>query len=140
MWSTGSLASKWKIKWKKSHRTDNYCCQHTQLGNILLDWIKHFPLLTLVPHFRAALDHCWITGVQSEKNIHATVSEQLKKNFAKSRWKVTLSSRRMLYSVSSLMKFESFIDIFLFIHSSNISICLTFLNLHSFATFILVCV
>jgi len=35
----------------------------------------------------AALDHCWITGVQSEKNIHATVSEQLKKNFAKSRWK-----------------------------------------------------
>lgn len=38
---------------------------------------------------RAALDHCWITGVQSERNIHATVSEQLKKNFAKSRWKVT---------------------------------------------------
>ena len=36
----------------------------------------------------AALDHCWITGKQSEKNIHATVSEQLKKNFAKSRWKV----------------------------------------------------
>ena len=36
----------------------------------------------------AALDHCWITGAQSERNIHATVSEQLKKNFAKSRWKV----------------------------------------------------
>jgi len=35
----------------------------------------------------AALDHCWITGAQSERNIHATVSEQLKKNFAKSRWK-----------------------------------------------------
>lgn len=26
----------------------------------------------------------------SNKNIHGTVSEQLKKNFAKSRWKVTL--------------------------------------------------
>jgi len=26
-------------------------------------------------------------GAQSERNIHATVSEQLKKNFAKSRWK-----------------------------------------------------
>ena len=38
----------------------------------------------------AALDHCWITGAQSERNIHATVSEQLKKNFAKSRWKVRL--------------------------------------------------
>jgi len=35
----------------------------------------------------AALDHCWITGKQSERDIHATVSEQLKKNFAKSRWK-----------------------------------------------------
>ena len=85
--------------------------------------------------FRAALDHCWITGVQSEKNIHATVSEQLKKNFAKSRWKVTLLSRRRrtcFYTVSSLLKFESFIDIFLFIHSfSKISICLTFLNLIS---------
>jgi len=34
-----------------------------------------------------ALEHCWITGKQSERNIHATVSEQLKKNFAKSRWR-----------------------------------------------------
>merc|ERR1711892_512247 len=34
-----------------------------------------------------ALGHCWITGKQSERNIHATVSEQLKKNFAKSRWR-----------------------------------------------------
>ena len=36
-----------------------------------------------------ALEHCWITGKQSERNIHATVSEQLKKNFAKSRWRVS---------------------------------------------------
>lgn len=34
-----------------------------------------------------ALEHPWITGTQSERNIHATVSEQLKKNFAKSRWR-----------------------------------------------------
>jgi len=34
-----------------------------------------------------ALQHVWITGKQSERNIHATVSEQLKKNFAKSRWR-----------------------------------------------------
>ena len=38
--------------------------------------------------FSTALEHCWITGKQSERNIHATVSEQLKKNFAKSRWRV----------------------------------------------------
>jgi len=34
-----------------------------------------------------ALEHAWITGAKSEKNIHASVSEQLKKNFAKSRWR-----------------------------------------------------
>lgn len=34
-----------------------------------------------------ALDHAWITGAKGDRNIHASVSEQLKKNFAKSRWK-----------------------------------------------------
>ena len=34
---------------------------------------------------------CRITGAKSEKNIHASVSEQLKKNFAKSRWRVSFS-------------------------------------------------
>ncbi|KDR20580.1 Calcium/calmodulin-dependent protein kinase type 1D, partial [Zootermopsis nevadensis] len=38
---------------------------------------------------RQALAHPWISGnAASNKNIHGTVSEQLKKNFAKSRWKV----------------------------------------------------
>lgn len=37
---------------------------------------------------RQALQHPWICGnAASNKNIHGTVSEQLKKNFAKSRWK-----------------------------------------------------
>ncbi|XP_046407168.1 calcium/calmodulin-dependent protein kinase type 1-like [Ischnura elegans] len=37
---------------------------------------------------RQALAHPWISGnAASDKNIHGTVSEQLKKNFAKSRWK-----------------------------------------------------
>lgn len=34
-----------------------------------------------------ALQHAWITGAKGDRNIHASVSEQLKKNFAKSRWK-----------------------------------------------------
>jgi len=34
-----------------------------------------------------ALRHAWITGAKGDRNIHASVSEQLKKNFAKSRWK-----------------------------------------------------
>lgn len=38
--------------------------------------------------YRQALGHPWISGnAASNKNIHGTVSEQLKKNFAKSRWK-----------------------------------------------------
>ncbi|XP_043071789.1 calcium/calmodulin-dependent protein kinase type 1 isoform X2 [Drosophila grimshawi] len=37
---------------------------------------------------KQALGHPWISGNEaSSKNIHGTVSEQLKKNFAKSRWK-----------------------------------------------------
>jgi len=50
----------------------------------------------------AALDHCWITGVQSEKNIHATVSEQLKKNFAKSRWKKLMHAIVMVHKMQSM--------------------------------------
>ncbi|KAK0075429.1 hypothetical protein PV326_011601, partial [Microctonus aethiopoides] len=43
---------------------------------------------------KQALAHPWISGnAASNKNIHGTVSEQLKKNFAKSRWKVTSISR-----------------------------------------------
>jgi len=42
----------------------------------------------LHPAPSTALEHCWITGEQSQRDIHATVSEQLKKNFAKSRWRV----------------------------------------------------
>lgn len=37
---------------------------------------------------KQALAHPWISGnAASNRNIHGTVSEQLKKNFAKSRWK-----------------------------------------------------
>ncbi|XP_076294794.1 calcium/calmodulin-dependent protein kinase I isoform X3 [Lasioglossum baleicum] len=37
---------------------------------------------------KQALAHPWISGNEaSNKNIHGTVSEQLRKNFAKSRWK-----------------------------------------------------
>ncbi|XP_060521515.1 calcium/calmodulin-dependent protein kinase type 1-like [Cylas formicarius] len=37
---------------------------------------------------KRALAHPWISGNEaSSKNIHGTVSEQLKKNFAKSRWR-----------------------------------------------------
>ena len=37
---------------------------------------------------------CRITGAKGDRNIHASVSEQLKKNFAKSRWKVSENPSR----------------------------------------------
>merc|ERR1712141_37229 len=49
-----------------------------------------------------ALEHCWITGTQSERNIHATVSEQLKKNFAKSRWKKLMHAIVMVHKMQLL--------------------------------------
>ena len=39
---------------------------------------------------------CRITGAKGDRNIHASVSEQLKKNFAKSRWKVSTNPSRAL--------------------------------------------
>lgn len=58
---------------------------------------------------KQALAHPWISGnAASNKNIHGTVSEQLKKNFAKSRWKqayhaatVIRQMQRMALSSSS---------------------------------------
>ena len=80
--------------------------------------------------------------MQSEKNIHATVSEQLKKNFAKSRWKVKTPRGTTHFTVSSLLKFDSFIDIFISIHIVLLFlnlILLTFLNLHSIAALSRLC-
>jgi len=49
-----------------------------------------------------ALEHCWITGKQSERNIHATVSEQLKKNFAKSRWRQLMHAIVMVHKMQRM--------------------------------------
>uniref|UniRef100_A0A2A4ITY0 Protein kinase domain-containing protein n=1 Tax=Heliothis virescens TaxID=7102 RepID=A0A2A4ITY0_HELVI len=54
------------------------------------DFIRHLMCVDVDKRYtcKQALDHPWISGnAASNKNIHGTVSEQLKKNFAKSRWK-----------------------------------------------------
>uniref|UniRef100_A0A8D8VYJ5 Calcium/calmodulin-dependent protein kinase type 1 n=1 Tax=Cacopsylla melanoneura TaxID=428564 RepID=A0A8D8VYJ5_9HEMI len=54
------------------------------------DFIRHLMCVDPEKRFtcKDALGHEWICGnAASERNIHGTVSEQLKKNFAKSRWK-----------------------------------------------------
>jgi calcium/calmodulin-dependent protein kinase I len=53
------------------------------------DFIRHLICVDVKKRFRCeeALKHAWITEAKKESNIHASVSEQLKKNFAKSHWK-----------------------------------------------------
>ncbi|KPU74971.1 uncharacterized protein Dana_GF22801, isoform B [Drosophila ananassae] len=68
---------------------------------------------------KQALGHPWISGNEaSSKNIHGTVSEQLKKNFAKSRWKqayyaatVIRQMQKMALSSNSSANFESISNI-----------------------------
>ncbi|XP_052854895.1 calcium/calmodulin-dependent protein kinase type 1 isoform X2 [Drosophila gunungcola] len=64
---------------------------------------------------KQALAHAWISGNEaSSRNIHGTVSEQLKKNFAKSRWKqayyaatVIRQMQRMALSSNSSANLDS---------------------------------
>ncbi|XP_025424051.1 calcium/calmodulin-dependent protein kinase type 1 isoform X1 [Sipha flava] len=52
---------------------------------------------------REALAHPWISGnAASSKNIHGTVSAQLKKNFAKSRWKQLMNAISMVHKMQRL--------------------------------------
>ncbi|XP_063220216.1 calcium/calmodulin-dependent protein kinase type 1 isoform X1 [Bacillus rossius redtenbacheri] len=61
---------------------------------------------------RQALSHPWISGnAASNKNIHGTVSEQLKKNFAKSRWKQLMHAIVMVHKMQRLALNNSSMDI-----------------------------
>ncbi|ODN04406.1 Calcium/calmodulin-dependent protein kinase type 1 [Orchesella cincta] len=52
---------------------------------------------------KQALQHPWIAGnAASDKNIHGTVSEQLKKNFAKSRWRQLMHAIAMVHKMQRL--------------------------------------
>ncbi|CAH0562396.1 unnamed protein product [Brassicogethes aeneus] len=61
-----------------------------EISDSAKDFIRNLMCVNVDKRFtcRQALGHPWISGnAASNKNIHGTVSEQLKKNFAKSRWK-----------------------------------------------------
>jgi len=52
---------------------------------------------------REALQHPWICGnAASTKNIHSSVSEQLKKNFAKSRWRQLMHAIVMVHKMQRM--------------------------------------
>lgn len=61
-----------------------------EISDSAKDFIKNLMCVNVEQRFtcKSALAHPWISGnAASNKNIHGTVAEQLKKNFAKSRWK-----------------------------------------------------
>lgn len=61
-----------------------------EISDSAKDFIRHLMCVNVEKRYtcKQALAHPWISGnAAGNKNIHATVSEQLKKNFAKSRWK-----------------------------------------------------
>ncbi|XP_066990593.1 calcium/calmodulin-dependent protein kinase type 1 isoform X4 [Macrobrachium rosenbergii] len=52
---------------------------------------------------KQALGHPWISGnAASDRNIHSSVSEQLKKNFAKSRWRQLMHAIVMVHKMQRL--------------------------------------
>ncbi|CAG0897641.1 unnamed protein product, partial [Cyprideis torosa] len=60
------------------------------ISDLAKDFISHLMCVDVTKRLtcKQALAHSWICGNASTKNIHDSVSAQLKKNFAKSRWKV----------------------------------------------------
>lgn len=56
------------------------------------DFISHLICVDSSKRYtcKSALEHPWISGnLASDKDIYHSVSEQLKKNFAKNKWKVS---------------------------------------------------
>ncbi|XP_050736962.1 calcium/calmodulin-dependent protein kinase type 1 isoform X1 [Eriocheir sinensis] len=52
---------------------------------------------------KQSLSHPWISGnAASDRNIHSSVSEQLKKNFAKSRWRQLMHAIVMVHKMQRL--------------------------------------
>lgn len=51
----------------------------------------------------SVLSHRISGNAASDRNIHSSVSEQLKKNFAKSRWKVKKENREHVFNIFTLI-------------------------------------
>uniref|UniRef100_A0A1B6LT40 Calcium/calmodulin-dependent protein kinase type 1 n=1 Tax=Graphocephala atropunctata TaxID=36148 RepID=A0A1B6LT40_9HEMI len=73
-----------------------------EISDSAKDFIRQLMCVEVDKRFtcRQALAHPWISGnAASNKNIHGTVSEQLKKNFAKSRWKQAYHAATVIHQM-----------------------------------------
>lgn len=69
------------------------------------DFIRHLICVNVEKRFtcKEALSHPWICGnTASEINIHSSVSEQLKKNFAKTKWKQAYNATAVIRQMRKL--------------------------------------
>ena len=76
-----------------------------EISDSAKDFISH--LICVNPEARytckQALAHPWICGdTASDRNIHGSVSEQLKKNFAKSKWKQAYNATAVIRQMRKL--------------------------------------
>ncbi|XP_022661481.1 calcium/calmodulin-dependent protein kinase type 1-like isoform X1 [Varroa jacobsoni] len=69
------------------------------------DFIRHLICVDVEKRYtcRQALGHPWISGnTASSKNIHGSVSEQLKKNFAKTKWRQAYNATAVIRQMRKL--------------------------------------
>ncbi|KAL3237316.1 hypothetical protein MRX96_048188 [Rhipicephalus microplus] len=73
--------------------------------NSAKDFIRHLICVDVERRYtcRQALAHPWISGnTASDKNIHGSVSEQLKKNFAKTKWRQAYNATAVIRQMRKL--------------------------------------
>jgi len=76
-----------------------------EISDSAKDFIRHLICVDVNKRFtcRQAVDHPWISGnTAKDTNIHSSVSEQLKKNFAKSRWKQAYNASAVIRQLRKL--------------------------------------
>lgn len=69
------------------------------------DFIRHLICVEVTKRYscKQALGHPWISGnTASSKNIHGSVSEQLKKNFAKTKWRQAYNATAVIRQMRKL--------------------------------------
>ena len=76
-----------------------------EISDSAKDFISHLMCVNVEKRYtcKLALQHPWINGnTASDRNIHETVSEQLQKNFAKSRWKQAYNATAVILQMQKM--------------------------------------
>lgn len=78
-----------------------------EISDSAKDFIRHLICVDVNKRYtcKEAIQHPWISGnTAKDTNIHSSVSEQLRKNFAKSRWKQAYNASAVIRQLRKLGK------------------------------------